>query len=105
MAEISEEIKIKLSKFFEELKKNKINIISAILFGSYAQGTQTEYSDIDLAIVSDDFEGNRYYDLDKIRPARFAVDTDISVLPYRPEDFKPDDLFVKEILKYGIKIV
>ena len=105
LVEIPQEIKDKLNSFIYELKIRNLNILEVFLFGSYAQGKQTKYSDIDLAIVSDDFVGDRYFDLDKIRPARFAVDTDISVLPYRPEDFNPDDLFVKEILKYGIRIV
>ncbi|MBM2816410.1 MAG: Nucleotidyltransferase protein [Ignavibacteria bacterium] len=51
------------------------------------------------------FEGDRYYDLDKLADARIAIDTDISPLPYRPEDFTVEDLFVKEIIKTGIRIV
>lgn len=38
--------------------KNKINIDQVILFGSYAKGTATELSDIDLLIVSRDLSEN-----------------------------------------------
>ena len=37
----------------------------AILFGSYAQGTFNEWSDIDLAIVSKVFVGDRFEDRKK----------------------------------------
>jgi hypothetical protein len=33
------------------------------------------------------------------------IDTSISPLPYRPEDFDESDFFVKEIIKTGIRIV
>jgi predicted nucleotidyltransferase len=105
MAQIPEEINNKILRFIEYLEHTGIHIDKAILFGSYAKGSQNKWSDIDLALVSKKFEGNRYYDLDKLTDACFAIDTDISPLPYRPEDFTNDDLFVREILKNGIRIV
>jgi len=66
---------------------------------------KNKWSNIDLALVSDKFEGNRYYDLDKLTEARFKIYTDILPLPYNPVDFTPEDLFVKEILKTGIQII
>lgn len=39
---------------------NQIHVMKAILFGSYANGTFNEWSDIDLLIVSDSFKGNRF---------------------------------------------
>jgi predicted nucleotidyltransferase len=105
MVKIPEEIADKIKRFIDLLEKSQIHIEQAILFGSYANGTQNKWSDIDLALVSSNFEGNRYYDLDKLTDAQFMVDTDISPLPYRPEDFTNDDLFVREINKSGIRIV
>lgn len=105
MVNIPEEIMSKILKFVAYVEKTGIRVEQAILFGSYAKGLQTKWSDIDLVLVSNMFEGNRYNDLDKLADACFAVDTDISPLPYRSEDFIEDDLFVKEILKTGIRIV
>jgi uncharacterized protein len=105
MAQISEEVKNKIQCFIDYLEVSGIHIDTAVLFGSYAKGTQNKWSDIDLALVSKMFEGNRYYDLEKLTDACFAIDTNISPLPYRPEDFNSDDLFVKEILKNGIRII
>lgn len=105
VAQVPEEIIDKIQKFIDFLEKTGIHIEKAILFGSYAKGVYNKWSDIDLALISNVFEGNRYNDLDKLTDACFAIDTNISALPYRPEDFVTDDLFVKEILNYGIRIV
>jgi predicted nucleotidyltransferase len=105
MAKISEEVINKLKQFIDYIENKGIHIDSAILFGSYAKGSNTKWSDIDVALVSEMFEGNRYKDLDKLTEACLKIDSDISPLPYRPEDFVDDDLFVKEIKRTGIRIV
>jgi len=86
------------------LQQNNIPIKRVILFGSYARGTQTEWSDIDLAIVSDVFIGSRFDDRKKIRPIYLSVSSELEVLPYTPEDFTEDDPFVKEIIETGIEM-
>ena len=63
------------------------------------------WSDIDLALVSEIFEGNRIKDRGKIRRITLSVSSDIEILPYRPQDFTTDDPFVKEIIETGIRII
>ncbi|MGA2298144.1 MAG: nucleotidyltransferase domain-containing protein [FCB group bacterium] len=92
-------------KLLRSLEARNIHINQAILFGSYAKGDYNEYSDIDIALVSDAFEGFRIADNDKFRDLIIEINSDISPLPYRTEDFTEDNLFVKEILKYGIRII
>ncbi len=55
MAEIPVDILEKVRKFIEVLEKNNYRIIRAYLYGSWASGNSNEWSDIDLALVSDDF--------------------------------------------------
>ena len=105
MAKIPNKVKNTIEKFIDALKENNIRIERAILFGSYARGTNTKWSDIDLAIVSDIFVGNRFDDRKRIRPIYLSISSDLEVLPYRPEDFTPDDPFVKEILETGIPVI
>lgn len=76
----------------------------AILYGSYANGKYTEWSDIDVAIVSDDFQGIRFYDREKLSQPNLQVDARIDPAPYRTQDFTLENLFVQEILRIGIKI-
>lgn len=105
MAEISDKIKNLIKKFVDEAKKDNISISQAFLFGSYAKGTNHEYSDIDVAVVSLDFEGIRYYDNQKLFDARYNTSIDLETHPYRPEDFTEDNPFVREILETGIRII
>lgn len=90
--------------FVEEAKNDDVNISQAILFGSYAKGTYNELSDIDVAIVSSDFDGNRFYDNRKIRKSKLKICMDLEPHTYRPEEFTMDNPFVREILKYGVNI-
>jgi predicted nucleotidyltransferase len=105
MVEISDKIRDLVKKFVIEAKKDNITISKAILFGSYAKGTNHEYSDIDIAVVSNEFEGRRLYDNIKLVDATLRTSIDIETHPYRPEDFTEDNLFVKEILEHGIRII
>jgi len=57
---VTKSIKLLISKYVSELKKNGIEISKVILFGSYADGNPTKNSDIDLAIISPQFDdGNK----------------------------------------------
>lgn len=94
-----------IKSYIEQLESIGVHVQQAILFGSYANGKYDEWSDIDLAIVSDDFAGNRFNDRNKIRKLTLKVNSDISPMPFRPEDFNDNDYFVKEILKTGIRIM
>ena len=105
MAEVSPYIVELVYKLIEESKKFNINISKVILFGSQIKGTAHEWSDIDLAVVSDDFQGIRFYDNQKIMRAKLNTSYDLEIHPYRPEDFTEDNPFVQEILSHGIRIV
>jgi uncharacterized protein len=94
-----------VKSYLAQLESIGIHVQQAILFGSYASGKFDEWSDIDLAIVSSDFAGNRFEDRNKIRRITLQVNSDISPMPFRPEDFNDSDYFVKEILETGIRIV
>ncbi len=104
MVKIPDKVKGIIDKYLEALKDNNIPVNQAILFGSYAKGNNGDWSDIDLALVSEVIEGVRIKDRGKIRLITLNVSSDIEVLPYSPKDFNTDDPFVKEIMETGIKI-
>jgi hypothetical protein len=69
VATLPDDVRATVTKFLRQLNANDIPMLQAyVVFGSYAKGRQTEWSDIDLALVSDKFEGNLYYDRCKIIP-------------------------------------
>jgi uncharacterized protein len=57
MVESRSQIKEIVARYREELTKAGIRIAAVYLYGSYAHGSPHEGSDIDLIIVSPDFEG------------------------------------------------
>ena len=93
-----------VKKYVEELRSHDIQVKEAILFGSYARGTVKEESDIDVALISDAFTGDRFEDRRKIVPFRRKIDSRIEPMPFRPEGFAEGGNLVDEIKKTGIKI-
>ena len=94
-----------IKQYIDALEKSEVHINRAVLFGSHATGSPHSWSDIDIALVSDAFEGIRMRDRNKIRKITITISSMLSPLPFRPEDFTPDDPFVREILETGIDIV
>lgn len=104
MAQIPPRVSDIVKRFIDELEKNHIPVKRAVLFGSYATGTYNQWSDIDLAIVSDVFEGDRFRDRGRIRAIKLAISNDLEPLPYRPVDFKIENPFIKKIIETGVPI-
>lgn len=75
-----------------------------ILYGSYAQGKAREDSDIDLIIVSKDFEGKNLRErLETLGIAAIQIMQLVQAQCYTPAEIDSDDKssFIKEVLKYG----
>lgn len=90
---------------FINLVSDEFPLKSAYLFGSYAKGNAREYSDIDLALVSDKFEGSRFFDKKKLNKYILKTSADIQVHPFTPENFTEDNPFVKEIVQTGQRLI
>lgn len=92
-------------KYIQELEKNHIHILEAIIFGSHAKGTAKDESDIDVALISDAFTGDRFEDRRKIVPFRRKIDSRIEPIPFKPEDFHNGGTLAEEIKRTGIQIL
>jgi predicted nucleotidyltransferase len=90
---------------FISLVSQEYPVRNLYLFGSYAKGNAKDYSDIDIAIVSDKFEGIRFHDREKL--AKYLINTsfDLEIHPFKTEDFTLDNPFVEEIIRTGKRIV
>ncbi len=104
MAQIPNHILSIVKRYIAAIEQHGIHLQQAILFGSYTNGRYTEWSDIDVALVSDDFQGVRFYDREKLSTPTLQVDARIDPLPYQTKDFTEDNLFVQEILKTGVEV-
>ncbi len=105
MAQIPDKIKNIIANYFVLLRQNNIPVKTAYLFGSYAKDNFTDWSDIDIALVSDIFQGIRINDRDKIRKFTLAISSSLEVIPFHPNDFTSENPFAKEIIETGIKLL
>ena len=88
---------------FEEIKKY-YNVAAIILFGSYAKGTENEDSDIDIAVISDDFE-DIYECMANLMGMTWDIDARIEPHPIKKKDFdEASDYFIKEVIDTGIRV-
>lgn len=77
--------------------------MKVILFGSYANGSPTADSDIDLLVVMP-FEGSALRMAAKISrnlPHRFPIDVIVRTPNFVSERLKQDDVFLRDILESG----
>ena len=88
--------------YISELEK-LVPINKVILFGSWAQGNPTEYSDIDLAIFSPSFGKSRLKELQLLSKLSWQVDASIEAIPYSSDKLKDPEhtSFIHEILNTG----
>ncbi|KAF0140259.1 MAG: nucleotidyltransferase domain-containing protein [Ignavibacteriales bacterium] len=73
------------------------------LFGSYVTGSQSNDSDIDLAIVSSSFSDNRFNDNVILGKLTWGIDTRIEPIGFTPEEFQVRFL-AQEIRTKGLEV-
>lgn len=104
MAEVDKDIIKKINEIVSLLQFHNITIRSVYLYGSFARGTAGEWSDIDIAIVSDDFSKNRIDERIRLMKITSNIDSRIEPVPFRTEHFDESDPLVWEIKNTGIQI-
>ncbi len=84
---------VELIRFFKEcLAANGLHVSGIVLFGSQAKGTATVESDIDLAIVSEDFIGKTIFERASLIAAAKIQTIKKFVLPLDVLLLSPDEL-------------
>ena len=92
--------------YARDIEERGVRLYTAILYGSFAKGTQHEHSDIDVALVADEFTGWVDDDYEKFR--RILIKKPyirIETKTYPTDYFLDGDPFIEEIKKTGIKIL
>ena len=92
-----------ISDYLTECNRLGVHFKRVILFGSYARNTAHKWSDIDLALVSDDFTDMGWDDRNKITRANIKF-VDIEPHIYNTSYFEEGDPFIEEIKKTGEEI-
>ena len=91
------------AKIYAGLVADKFNPKQIFLFGSYAKGNYHTDSDIDIAVVFDDFADSMEIQLELMRLRR-KVDSRIEPHPFKMQDFNVSNPIVHEIITYGQEI-
>ena len=91
-------------RYIAELRKNGIPVQRAMLFGSWARGSAGEESDVDVALISSVFSGDRFQDRRKIVPLRRKINNRIEPMPFNPQTFEMGGNLVDGIIRHGEEI-
>lgn len=95
----------KVIKFVEEVRQQGVPIQQAYLFGSYAKGTPGEWSDVDVALVSDVFTGVRFEDIKRFVDVTIRAPYILfEVHTFNTTDFEENDAFAQEIINTGVRV-
>nr|WP_275691874.1 nucleotidyltransferase domain-containing protein [Metallosphaera sedula] len=77
-----EEVLNQVREFTEELRRD-LGKVTVVLYGSYARGDFNLWSDVDVLLVSERFDGIRFLDRYELFKAREGFE----VKPYTPQEF------------------
>ena len=91
-----------LSHFRKVLRGRGIRVAKIVLYGSYAEGTYREGSDIDVVVVSEDFVGKGYWErIDILSEAIYELFEPIEAVAMTPDEWEEGKLPVAEYAKGG----
>lgn len=94
-----------VKKYAEKLEKEDYSFSAIYLFGSHVRNRANNWSDIDVAVVSDKLKRNLDKNSLKLWQVRREIDLRIEPHGFTVEDFKNDtDPMVYEIKKTGIRV-
>lgn len=92
-------------QFAEEVKKQGVKLRQVFLFGSYAKGRAREWSDVDVALVADEFVGVSFEDIKRFIDVTIQKPYILFELhTFNTADFERGNPFVEEIKRTGIVI-
>lgn len=91
-----------IDEFHKALQLENINPQKIILFGSYSSGTARPDSDIDLVVVSDDFEDKDYWQrIDILSSAVYKVFKPIEATAMTTKEWQNGDSVIADYARTG----
>ncbi|MBN2108094.1 MAG: nucleotidyltransferase domain-containing protein [Deltaproteobacteria bacterium] len=94
-----------IKRYVGELRKRKFNIVGAYLFGSCVKGTAHEWSDIDVALLTDTFMGDSIDFTFQLMKVAREIDASIEPHPYLTSEFTRENPLAREVLQSGEKVI
>lgn len=96
-----------VKKYVKAVRALGVNVRKAYLFGSFAKNRQHEWSDIDVALVGDDFVGSTIIDKTPFRRLHTTEEfMSIETITFPTACLTNGDAFLNEVVfRTGIEIV
>jgi predicted nucleotidyltransferase len=92
-----------IKNFVTDCNSYDLKFDKVILFGSYAKNNQSEDSDIDLALISNQFSEDSFENALKIAPILLKY-LNIDAVTFPSNYFENGDPFINEIKRTGLLI-
>jgi predicted nucleotidyltransferase len=94
-----------IGRFRSALDARGLRHVRIVLFGSYAEGTQHEGSDIDVVVISDEFAGMDYWERIRILAQAICdIFEPIEAVAMTTEEWERGDSLIAQYAKNGVAI-
>jgi len=104
--EARKEVKKVIRKYARKLKKENFSFYHIYLFGSYAKGKANKWSDIDIAVISDEIDKDWDESRKRLWKLTRGVDSRLEPHGFSKKDFGNNwHPMVNEIKKTGIRVI
>ncbi len=91
-----------IARFREALTNHGVSVDNLVLFGSYYNGKYHEGSDIDLVVISRDFQGKGLLErIDMMLEALCEIFKPIEAFPMTPEEYENGDSMIALFAREG----
>jgi len=94
-----------VKRFKNALESINIQVDQLILFGSHAEGTAREDSDIDLVVISSSFSDKGYWErINILTDAIYQVFAPIEASAFTPDEWKSEKSLISDYAKNGVLV-
>ena len=91
-----------ISAFRNALESQGVRAEKIVLFGSYTTGQYRQDSDIDVAVISQDFEHKNYWDrIDILSEAIYEIFEPIEATAFTPDEWQSRESFIADVAQDG----
>ncbi len=103
---VAQEVRDIVKRFVATLRSRGVHVDKALLYGSFASGTQGEDSDLDIAVVSGDFGRDRFNEGKMLMQLAWRIDPRLHPVPVSTESYLHDTWvpLIHEIREHGIDV-
>jgi predicted nucleotidyltransferase len=103
---VAQEIQNIVTRFVAAVASRGVHVEKALLYGSVASGKQTADSDLDVAIVSNDFGRDRFKEGKMLMQLAWRIDPRLHPVPVSADSYINDTWIplIHEIRTHGVEV-